>query len=104
MPRVAIPTPAAVAPVLVDARHALERQGWTTERARAAGDDPAWSPARTITEAIEYVVPWDGETPRAVVEYLCERLELVADDPWTALAAWNEAPERWLGDVLEALT
>lgn len=82
--------------VLDDATWLIRKDGWT----RAADRDPDrrfWIEARTLSEAIEIAVPWDGETPRAVTDFL--RARLGTDD----LDAWNEADGRTVADVIAAL-
>lgn len=83
--------------VLIDAANTIHEGGWATRHGR--GDDwRFWDRhARTLLEAVEYVVPWNGKTPTAVFALL--RLRAGADD----LDAWNEEPSRTINEVLALL-
>jgi hypothetical protein len=92
------------------ARAILERDGWV--RPSGEGDHRFDDRRRTLLEALEDVVPWDGVTPRAAIEALALRIgvteaELAGAsyaDIEALVEAWDDYPGRGLNQVLGVLS
>lgn len=93
-----ITEPQRVLDVFRAAAEAIRRNGWrTTPERDADGRFATHDDRRTLVEAIEWVVPWDGHTPRLVFAFLRRRVGT------HDLVSWNDADGRTVDDVLAVL-
>lgn len=94
-----------VCALLSEAARVLRDDGWTTIATRSRDSSIAMFDChRTLLEAIQHVVPWNGHLPTQTVDTLCRRLGLDArGHGWSNLEEWSESPGRSVIDVLQAL-
>lgn len=99
------------AALLLQAREELKRVGWVSQPELSAMRpfDQAVDHRQTLIAAVEDVVPWDGVTPRKVIELLARRVGI--EGAWAAryeeivrdIEAWEAKPSRTFDDVLAVL-